>query len=285
MKKIFVITALFALCFTSLFGATLKLKSGEYSLNRAEKQAISNSYEIENYFVEVKDRQKLNEMKQQGIEFLNYFGNSIWLVRGKANRLTSFAKGILRYSYEMKISPLLLKQNIENETVSVYLFNKTQNKAFKQYLKDNNIVFREKDGYFSCKLNNNTQLKTIANNLFVMWIGKKEPKKVVTNAEAQEMSLVDEVQHEPYNLSGEGETVGVWDGGEIFAHQEYADRLTLKEHSAVSDHSTHVAGTIGSAGEFDAKSEGMAPKVNIFSYDYSGDVNSELVNAKLFSGI
>ncbi len=285
MKKNFIITALFILCFTSLFGATLKLKSGEYSLTRGEKRAISNTYEIENYFVEVKDRAKLNEMKKHGIEFLNYFGNSIWLVRGKVNKITSFAKGMLHYSYEMKISPLLSKKQIENETVSVYLFDKTQNKAFRKYLNNNNITFQEKDGYFNCYVNNNDQLKTIANNLFVMWISKKEPKKVVNNAEAQTMSLVDVVQHDPYNLSGEGETVGVWDGGEIFAHQEFGDRITLKDHSSAADHATHVAGTIGSAGEFDAKSEGMAPKVNIYSYDYNGNVNSELANAKMFFGI
>jgi len=285
MKKNFIITALFVLYFTSLFGATLKLKSGEYSLNSREKCAISNPYETANYFVEIKDRTKLNEMKKQGVEFLNYFGNSIWLVRGKVNKIASFAKGMLHYSYEMKTSPLLLNKQVENETVSVYLFDKTQSKAFRKYLNNNNIAFQEKDGYFNCYITNNDQLQTVASNLSVMWIEKKEPKKIVNNTEAQTMSLVDVVQHAPYSLSGEGETVGVWDGGEIFAHQEYADRLTLMEFSEVSDHATHVAGTIGSAGEFDTKSEGMAPKVNIFSYDFNGDVNSELANAKMFFGI
>jgi hypothetical protein len=76
----------------------------------------------------------------------------------------------------------------------------------------------------------------------------------------------------PYNVNGAGVTVGIWDGGSVrSSHQELSGRITLKDSSsAISDHSTHVAGTIGASG-VQSLAKGMAPSIHIDSYDFSDD--------------
>ncbi|MBJ7328011.1 MAG: S8 family serine peptidase, partial [Chthoniobacterales bacterium] len=79
-------------------------------------------------------------------------------------------------------------------------------------------------------------------------------------------------QNAPYNLNGSGIKVGVWDGGSVRnTHQEFSTNRVVKKNSAANDdHSTHVAGTIGATG-IQANAKGMAPLVQIDSYDWSSD--------------
>lgn len=87
------------------------------------------------------------------------------------------------------------------------------------------------------------------------------------------------------NLDGTGMTVGVWDGGLVQdTHPEFADasgtatRITLSDSGTESsDHGTHVAGTIGAKG-VNPNALGMAPNVNIKSYDWTND-EAEMVSA------
>ena len=80
-------------------------------------------------------------------------------------------------------------------------------------------------------------------------------------------------QGAPYGLDGTGMKVAVWDEAKIRnTHQEFPNsRVTIKDSATkFSDHSTHVAGTIGANGT-DANAKGMAPKVAIDSYDWNSD--------------
>ncbi len=75
----------------------------------------------------------------------------------------------------------------------------------------------------------------------------------------------------PYNANGAGRTVGVWDEGAVRStHQELTGRVTVKDSVATTDHATHVGGTIGAAG-VTASALGMAPGVQIDSYDWNYD--------------
>jgi subtilisin family serine protease len=78
-----------------------------------------------------------------------------------------------------------------------------------------------------------------------------------------------------YGVSGDGVTVGIWDGGPVLAsHDEFQGRVELRDTGEPSDHATHVAGTIGAAG-LDEREQagGMAPKVHLLSYDFYNDLN------------
>lgn len=97
------------------------------------------------------------------------------------------------------------------------------------------------------------------------------------------------------NLEGQGMLVGVWDGAKAhFQHQEFqnddmpsASRVATPDTpfpAASSDaHATHVTGTISAKG-IDPAAKGMAPKVNVRSYNWTND-EAEVVNEITTNGL
>lgn len=81
------------------------------------------------------------------------------------------------------------------------------------------------------------------------------------------------------NLTGLGMTVGEWDGGAVrTTHQEFGGRVTQMDGaSTLSDHATHVGGTMIAAG-IDSDARGMAFQGNLDAYDWTND-NSEMATA------
>jgi hypothetical protein len=83
-----------------------------------------------------------------------------------------------------------------------------------------------------------------------------------------------------FDLTGDGITVGVWDGGQVLTdHVEFGDRVINKGSSSLSNHATHVTGTITAAG-INESSLGMAPSANILSYyAFNDDISSMAIEA------
>ena len=74
------------------------------------------------------------------------------------------------------------------------------------------------------------------------------------------------------SLTGAGINVGEWDGGAVRrTHQEFGSRVTQVDGATtLSDHATHVAGTIMATGVQSA-SKGMAYEANLRAYDWNSD--------------
>ncbi len=88
----------------------------------------------------------------------------------------------------------------------------------------------------------------------------------------------------PYSVNGSGETVGIWDGGAVRnTHQELTGRVSVMDGAAIIDHATHVGGTIGAAGVVPS-ALGMAPSVQIASYDWNSDLSEMTSRAMATSG-
>jgi len=84
------------------------------------------------------------------------------------------------------------------------------------------------------------------------------------------------------NLWGKGITIGEWDGGGAGSHVDYNDRVILKNPYVAgsnSNHATHVCGTITGGGVIDPYGQGMAPKANLFSWDFFGNIAAEMDTA------
>lgn len=93
------------------------------------------------------------------------------------------------------------------------------------------------------------------------------------------------------NLDGTGMTIGVWDGGPAEAtHPEFSNTTNSNSRVTVIDlanvdgstgtsnnHGTHVTGTISSKG-VNIQALGMAPNVNVKSYNWTND-EAEMVTA------
>lgn len=81
------------------------------------------------------------------------------------------------------------------------------------------------------------------------------------------------LQAAPYNLTGAGVKVLVYDGGTARAsHADFGGRLVSRDASGLIDHATHVAATIGGSGAASSGTfKGMAPGVTIESYGFQYD--------------
>jgi len=77
----------------------------------------------------------------------------------------------------------------------------------------------------------------------------------------------------PYNVNGAGVTIGQWEAGGVLrqTHQELAGRVTIMDTTTVTDHATHVAGTLASAG-INASTLGMAPAAVIVCRNSTSDI-------------
>jgi len=94
---------------------------------------------------------------------------------------------------------------------------------------------------------------------------RNDSNRVVTQA--------NELQAAPYNLTGAGVKVLVYDGGTARAsHTDFGGRLVARDASGMIDHATHVAGTIGGSGAASSGTfKGMAPGVTLESYGFQYD--------------
>ena len=75
-----------------------------------------------------------------------------------------------------------------------------------------------------------------------------------------------------FNLSGQGQTLAMWDGGAtLLTHQEFTGRVIQADDAVtISDHATHVAATMVAAGTV-AAAKGMSYQANLDAYDWIND--------------
>lgn len=106
----------------------------------------------------------------------------------------------------------------------------------------------------------------------VHWLEPRPAPYVSYNATSAARIGVNVLQNPPYSLDGSGVGVGVWDKGRVDAHGDFGSRLTVVDAVALNDHATHVAGTIGGSGAGNSSARGMAPSVNLYSYDFNADL-------------
>jgi len=123
------------------------------------------------------------------------------------------------------------------------------------------------------------QIRDLAAEDAVQWIEPAAPPLSEGNDGIRDQIGVNTVNAAPYNLDGTGIDVLVYDSGQVGNHTDFGTRLTHGDADSVSEHSTHVAGTVGGSGANSATQggsalqwRGMAPAVDLISYGtgYSG---------------
>jgi hypothetical protein len=72
------------------------------------------------------------------------------------------------------------------------------------------------------------------------------------------------------DLRGAGMIVGVWDAGKVDLHPELDTRLIFREEANLSDHATHVTGTILASG-INPSAKGMTPSAKAITHYYNND--------------
>ena len=113
-------------------------------------------------------------------------------------------------------------------------------------------------------------IENLASDDAVMWVEPPLPQMQELNAQNRVLVAADTLNASPYGLDGTGVTVMVYDGGRMFTHADFGSRLTIGagDTAGISDHATHVGGTIGGDGTGNINHRGMAPGVNLVSYGF-----------------
>jgi len=116
---------------------------------------------------------------------------------------------------------------------------------------------------------------------FVLWADFIDEPNKEENLPGRTLHRVNVLSEGSRNLQGDGVNVGIWDGGAIGSHLDFfpIGRITQVENVAASSHSTHCAGTILGRGLIDPFARGMAPNAKLYSYDFNGNVPSEIATA------
>lgn len=83
------------------------------------------------------------------------------------------------------------------------------------------------------------------------------------------------------NVTGSGMTAGVWDGGMVRStHVEFSNRVTVNDSgTSLSQHATHVTGTILAQGSTNIMRRGFAYQGNGLTHDWNGDVTEMIAFA------
>jgi len=131
----------------------------------------------------------------------------------------------------------------------------------------------------------------------VLYVEPPIPTMGEFNAENRVITQVDTLQAAPYSLDGTGVSAFIYDGGSMLStHSDHSSRLTVIDSDGVSDHATHVGGTVGGDGTGNFTHRGMATNVTLLSagfefdgsgtflYTNPGDIEDDYSNAILNHG-
>ncbi len=112
----------------------------------------------------------------------------------------------------------------------------------------------------------------------VVWVEPSIFIREEHNAGARGQLGVNTLQIAPYNLDGDGVTIGEWDGGNALeSHNDFGGRVIRADFAGISDHATHVAGTVIGDGSLSGGTHrGMAPAGRLITYLWWGSGSEAL---------
>jgi hypothetical protein len=113
-----------------------------------------------------------------------------------------------------------------------------------------------------------SKIAALAREDVVQWIAPALPELGELNSENRTLTQAAQLQAAPYNLTGAGVAVLVYDSGWVqTTHVDFQGRASVidPDTDTNSGHSTHCAGTVGGGGVANPTHRGMAPGVQILS--------------------
>ncbi len=130
-------------------------------------------------------------------------------------------------------------------------------------------------------------IEGIASPAFVRTVDWVEAPNQLFDSKTRAMLGVPSVEPSPsngYNLSGRGVRVGIFDS-DVYPHPDFGNRLHVVEHKNVGDHGQHVAGIVGGSGLLNPDGQGVAPKAELYTWNYTGWVVEKMEEAEKTYGI
>lgn len=114
---------------------------------------------------------------------------------------------------------------------------------------------------------------------FLLWVEAIDAPNRVENLLGRTLHRVNVLNDGVRNLKGNGVNVGIWDESAVDDHLDFTpvpNRLFVQEPGTPSSHSTHCGGTIAGGGIINPKARGMAPKSKLYSWNFNGNIQTEM---------
>jgi subtilisin family serine protease len=256
-------------------------------------------YHILLQFNKIPDAKSINAMQESGIYLDNFLHKNSYLAR--ITNPLNVASPIFQEFSCSAIDKIVaeaktdtrLKQIQENAWihVSLYCFPSPDFQQYHKTLKNKNIEvsalyprFRSIHVFVRKK-----QIPDLAALPFVIWIEAETPAIASLNyfGKGNHRSNVLDAEFSGKNAwFGKGIRAGIWDSGPVGSHLDFDFRLHIKQgDSSLSNHATHVAGTLAGAGFLYEPARGMATKTHLYSWDFFGNIPYEMDSARLYDSI
>jgi len=302
------------------FEPPVGLEIADIKKNRKQTEMVHYLIQLE----DIPDKNKRDDFEKRGLKIGQYVSGNTFIISSKVsevNKINSFKE--IRWAGELladdKISPNLQSGQIgewamfgDNIALTIYLHKDVN-------MEDAEAVIVEIGGELGTKIPaiptittiiDPSKINELANQDIIQYIDIIDAPLTPTNDGARTAANVDPLFVSPYNLDGTGIRILVYDSGQVAVHDDFGSsnlRVISTDSSAVSDHSTHVAGTVAGDGSRSSEAgnggtpnqwKGMAPAAEIRSfgaegpfvtpeqglYDGSFDLNADFTTA-ITSGI
>jgi hypothetical protein len=315
LKRLFTLAfkLIFGLTFsTTIFAQkskdyTIQLKFGEFipeknvGLLTKENEVFTNSlydnkYYITLQFIQLPTEAEKATLKDEGIVLMDYIPNNCFTASVNSSFNVAALKqknirSVFQLSSTQKTIPDLLNGIVPSYAikqfgfadVTIITYEKISiNKIEAAIQNTGSSIIKNAPMFRSLVLRvpiNN--LKNIISMPFVQWVEPIDPPDELENTLGRSLHRDNILNDGVRNLKGEGINMGIWDGGEVSPHLDFSPlgRLNQIEFSAVSDHTTHVSGTMTGRGLIDPKGRGMSPNSTLYAYDFNGDIQIEMDTA------
>lgn len=115
----------------------------------------------------------------------------------------------------------------------------------------------------------------------VEWVSSVPGPDKPDNVVSQQRIRADIIQEAPLLLDGAGVTFGVWEANGVpYLHEDFTDNLTVVDADVpVSDHATHVTGTLIGTGAGSANARGFATGATVRAFSADADIPEMYSNA------
>lgn len=236
-------------------------------------------------FARLPDSATRSDLAERGVRLLAYLPErAFWVGVSKVasvqdiERLTGALDAVWQPGAEFKISPeLAAKVAADSATpISVYalFFEDVSPARITDSLSTMGLIAQEWPAPHLAHIRlYPDQLQSLAGLDATHWIEPSPPPNQSFNLTSAQRIRATPLLAPPLSLSGANLAAGIWDSGPVSAHADFAGRLTVQNGGALSAHGTHVAGTLGGSGAGDATARGLAPALQLHSYDWNDDLN------------
>jgi hypothetical protein len=262
-----------------------------------QKSLFNNRHYVTIQFYSLPDEAMKNSLRAAGIELMDYIPHKAYTAAVRADfSLETFKsfplRSVFMFTAGQKTIPEVLRGEIPAHALyrggyadlNIITYETIHTAALIPVLNSMEAILLEEMPAFRTYTIRiaKENIKYLAGASFVQWVEPIDPPNRIENLPGRTLHRVNVLNDGVRNLKGDNINIGIWDGGQVnLNHQDFlpAGRVTIVRAGGVSDHATHVAGTITGKGLVNRTAQGMAPNATLFSWDFNTNVQTEMATA------